>query len=66
MKQLLFCIKGIVYRAFAQSWITSSAGEPCSPVPVYYVKQNGAVAVHRSVRIVEDEDGFHFGEDHKK
>jgi hypothetical protein len=55
MKQLLFCIKGIVYRAFAQAWITSSAGEPCNPVPVYYVKEYGSIAVHRSVRIVEKE-----------
>ena len=51
MKNILFILKGFIYRVIGLEWISAPK---CNPVPIYIVEDARVKVIHRGIRVVED------------
>ena len=53
MKNILFILKGFIYRVIGLEWITPPK---CNPVPVYIVEDTRVKVIHRGIRVKGDDN----------
>jgi len=55
MKNILFVLRGFIYRVIGREWIFTNYGK-CNPVPVYIVEDARVKVIHRGIRVKGDDN----------